>query len=74
VFRTLAAKRKFAKNYRIQRNLAFNPKVPIDLALNLVNNLLLSDLKGLSVNKEVPDTVRKAALRLFVQKSDTRKK
>lgn len=74
VFRGLAGKRKFAKNYRVQRNLAFNPKVPIDLAINLVNNLLLSDLKHLSVNKEVPDTVRKAALRLFVQKSDTRTK
>jgi hypothetical protein len=74
VFRGLSSKRKFAKNYRIQRNLAFNPKVPIDLALNLVNNLLLSDLKALSVNKEVPETVRKSALRLFVQKADTRKK
>ena len=74
VFRGLSSKRKFAKNYRVQRNLAFNPKVPIDLALNLVNNLLLSDLKALSVNKEVPETVRKAAVRLFVQKSDSRKK
>ncbi|MGE5205079.1 MAG: hypothetical protein ACM3PW_05660 [Chlamydiota bacterium] len=74
VFRGLSSKRKFAKNYRIQRNLAFNPKVPIDLALSLINNLLLSDLKALSVNKEVPETVRKSALRLFVQKSDTRKK
>ncbi len=74
VFRGLSSKRKFVKNYRIQRNLAFNPKVPIDLALGLINNLLLSDLKSLSINKEVPDTVRKAALRLFVQKSDTRKK
>ena len=74
VFRGLSSKRKFAKNYRIQRNLAFNPKVPIDLALGLINNLLLSDLKGLSINKEVPETVRKAALRLFVQKSDSRKK
>ena len=74
VFRGLSSKRKFAKNYRIQRNLAFNPKVPIDLALGLINNLLLSDLKGLSVNKEVPETVRKAALRLFVQKSDSRQK
>ena len=74
VFRGLSTKRKFAKNYRVQRNLAFNPKVPIDLTLNLVNNLLLSDLKALSVNKEVPETVRKAAVRLFIQKSDSRKK
>lgn len=74
VFRGLSSKRKFVKNYRVQRNLAFNPKVPIDLAIGLVNNLLLSDLKNLSVNKEVPDTVRKAALRLYAQKTDTRKK
>jgi len=74
VFRSLSSKRKFAKNYRVQRNLAFNPKVPIDLAINMVNNLLLSDLKHLSINKEVAETVRKAALRLFVQKSDTRTK
>jgi hypothetical protein len=74
VFRGLSSKRKFAKNYRVQRNLAFNPKVPIDLAIGLVNNLLLSDLRNLSINKEVPDTVRKAALRLYAQKTDTRKK
>ena len=73
VLRGLAGKRKFARNYRIQRNLAFNPKCPIDVALHLCNNLILGDLKALSINKEVPETVKKQALRLFVQKADTRK-
>ena len=73
VLRSLATKRKFAKNYRIVRNLVFNPKCPIDVALNLLNHLLLGDLKALSINKEVPETVRKMGLRLFLQKSDTRK-
>jgi hypothetical protein len=73
VLRGLAGKRKFARNYRIQRNLAFNPKCPIDVALHLCSNLILGDLKALSTNKEVPETVKKQALRLFVQKSDSRK-
>src|SRR5439155_26638059 len=73
VLRGLAAKRKFAKNYRVLRNLAFNPKCPMDLSLTLLNHLLLGDLKALSMNKEVGETVRKMGLRLFLQKSDTRK-
>jgi hypothetical protein len=73
VLRGLAGKRKFARNYRIQRNLAFNPKCPIDVALHLCSNLILGDLKALSTNKEVPETVKKQALRLFVQKCDSRK-
>jgi hypothetical protein len=73
VLRGLAAKRKFAKNYRVLRNLAFNPKCPMDLSLTLLNHLLLGDLKALSTNKEIGETVRKMGLRLFLQKSDTRK-
>ncbi len=73
VLRGLASKRKFARNYRIQRNLAFNPKCPIDVALHLCGNLILGDLKSLSMNKEVPETVKKQAMRLFMQKSETRR-
>ena len=73
VLRGLASKRKFARNYRIQRNLAFNPKCPIDVALHLCGNLILGDLKSLSMNKEVPETVKKQAMRLFIQKADSRR-
>jgi hypothetical protein len=68
VLRAIPMKRKFAKNYTIMRNLVFNPRTPLDLSLGLMKNLLVHDLKNLSGNKEVSDTIRKLALRMFKQK------
>ncbi|MGA7291848.1 MAG: hypothetical protein WBW53_05235 [Terriglobales bacterium] len=68
VLRAIPMKRKFAKNYNIMRNLVYNPRTPLDLSLGLMKNLLVHDLKNLSANKEVSDTVRKLALRMFKQK------
>jgi hypothetical protein len=73
VLRQITMKRKFMKNYAIIRNLVFNPRTPIDIALGLMKNLLINDLKNLSGNKEVPETIRKLALRNFKQKLDTKK-
>jgi hypothetical protein len=50
------------------RNLVQNPRTPLDLSLGLMKNLLIHDLKNLSGNKEVSDTIRKLALRMFKQK------
>ncbi len=68
VLRAIPMKRRFAKNYSIMRNLVQNPRTPLDLSLGLMKNLLIHDLKNLSGNKEVPDTIRKVALRMFKQK------
>ena len=68
VLRAIPMRRKYAKNYSIMRNLVFNPRTPLDLSLGLMKNLLIHDLKNLSGNKEVSDTVRKLALRMFKQK------
>jgi hypothetical protein len=68
VLRAIPMKRRFAKNYNIMRNLVQNPRTPLDLSLGLMKNLLIHDLKNLSGNKEVPDTIRKLALRMFKQK------
>jgi hypothetical protein len=68
VLRGIPMRRKFAKNYSIMRNLVFNPRTPLDLSLGLIKNLLVHDLKNLSGNKEVSDTVRKLGLRMFKQK------
>jgi hypothetical protein len=70
VLRAIPMKRKFAKNYSIMRNLVYNPRTPLDLSLGLMKNLLIHDLKNLSANKEVSDTIRKLALRMFRQKVD----
>jgi hypothetical protein len=70
VLRAIPMKRRFAKNYSITRNLVQNPRTPLDLSLGLMKNLLIHDLKNLSANKEVSDTIRKLALRMFRQKMD----
>jgi hypothetical protein len=39
-----------------------------------MKNLLVSDLRNLSSNKEVSETIRKLALKMFKQKSDPTKR
>jgi hypothetical protein len=68
VLRTIPLKRRFLKNYIVTKNLVFNPRTPLDVSLGLMKHLLVHDLKNLSGNKEVADTVRKLALRMFRQK------
>lgn len=74
VLRSIPMRRRFAKNYAVVRNLVFNPRTPLDVGLGLMKNLLVQDLKHLSGNKEVSETVRKLALRMFRQKSDANAK
>ena len=74
VLRQIPMKRRFIKMYPVVRNLTFNPRTPIDVSLGLIKNLLVQDLRHLSGNKEVSDTVRKVALKMFRQKLDVTKK
>lgn len=74
VLRGIPLKRRFAKHYPVIRNLVFNPRTPMDLSLSLMKHILVNDLRHLSGNKEVSDTVRKLALKMFKQKTDTTKK
>jgi len=68
VLRGISMKRRFIKQYAILRNLTSNPRTPIDVSLGLIKNLLIQDLRNLTGNKEVSDTVRKLATRMFRQK------
>lgn len=72
--RAIPMKRRFMKLYPVVRNLTFNPRTPIDVSLGLMKNLLVQDLRHLAGNKEVSDTVRKLALKMFRQKLDVTKK
>lgn len=74
VLRQIPLKRRFMKNYIVVRNLVANPRTPLDLSLGLMKNLLIQDLKNLSSNKEISDTVRKLALKMFKQKLDAANK
>jgi len=69
VLRDIARSKKFMKNYSVIRSLVNNPRCPLDIGLTLLNHLLVNDLKTLSMNKNVPDTLRKLGLRKFKEKT-----
>jgi len=72
VLRAIAGKRQCMKNYGVMRTLVNNPKTPIDVSLPLIPHLQDKDKRSLSVNKNMSDTVRKTALRLWHLKSERR--
>src|SRR4051812_5427908 len=73
VLRGIQRSRKFMKNYNVVRNLINNPRCPLDLSLNMVKLLMVNDLKGLSMNKNVPETLKKIALKNFKEKQGPQK-
>lgn len=74
VLRQIPLKRRFMKNYIVVRNLVANPRTPLDLGLGLMKNLLVQDLKNLSANKEVSETIRKLAMKMYKQKLEAANK
>lgn len=68
--RIISMKRKWMRNYALKRVLTANPRCPVDVALPLVKELLLSDLRKLLANKNVSDTVRNFALKVFKEKQE----
>jgi len=69
VFREIARQRRFLKLYPVVRNLTNNPRCPLDISLTLVKTLHVYDLKSLRHNKNVPDTIRKVAAKLYTEKA-----
>src|ERR1700728_2710099 len=74
VLRQIPLKRRFMKNYIVVRNLVANPRTPLDLGLGLMKHLMVQDLKNISNNKEISETVRKLALKMYKQKLDAANK
>ncbi len=70
VLRQIPLKRRFMKNYKVVRNLVANPRTPLDLGLGLMKHLLAADLKNISANKDVSETVRKLAMKMYKQKEE----
>ncbi len=70
VLRQIPLKRKFMKNYKIVRNLVANPRTPLDLGLTLMKNILPQDLKAIGSNKDVSETIRNLAMKMYKQKME----
>ncbi len=69
VLRLIATARKFRRNYTVVMNLMNNPKTPLDVTLHMLPSITAPDLKKLSANRNVSETLRTAAMRLQVQRN-----
>jgi hypothetical protein len=67
--RLIAGNRKYRKNYTILKALMFNPKTPLEVTLHLLPHMRPQEVKFLTTNKNVADTLRTAAMRLQRQRS-----
>ena len=64
ILRLIATNRNFRKNYTVVRNLMNNPKTPLDVSLHMLPMLNALDLKKLTMNKNIPETLRSTSLKL----------
>jgi len=73
ILRLIGKNRNFRKNYAVVRNLLNNAKAPLDVTLNLLPMLNPMDLKKLTMNKNVPETLRTTAIKLQRQRAESKK-
>jgi hypothetical protein len=73
ILRHIATNRVFRKNYSVVRNLMNNPKTPLDVTLHMLPMLNAVDLKKLTSNKNVPETLRTTAFKLHRTRSELKK-
>ncbi len=73
VLRAIAGKRKFMKQYAVVRALAANPRCPLDVGLTLLKSLLVTDLRNMSMNKNISETLRKVAFKMYKEKTSAKK-
>ena len=64
VLRVIGQNRAWARSYPIIHNLARNPRTPLGTSMNILPRLYTKDLKAISQNRNVPEAVRRQAVRL----------
>ena len=61
ILRTIGNTREWTKSYAVLNNLVRNPRTPVGIALGMVPRLSPRDIKGIAVDRNVPEPVRKQA-------------
>lgn len=61
ILRQIGHHREWTKKYTVLNNLVRNPRTPIGIALSMVPRLNPRDIKGIAVDRNVPEPVRKQA-------------
>jgi hypothetical protein len=73
ILRLIANNRAFRKNYAVVRNLMNNPKTPLDVTMHMLPMLNPVDLKRLTTNKNVAETLRTTAMKLQRTRAELKK-
>ncbi len=73
VLRLIATHRDFSKSYTIQRNLVTNPRLPFEVSIRLIQRLQDRDLKLISNNRNVSDSVRRHAKKIVLARESRRR-
>ncbi len=67
VLRIIATNRNWTKNYAIVLGATRNPKTPPALSMQLLNRLNEKDVKMITIDRNVPESLRLAARRILVK-------
>jgi hypothetical protein len=73
ILRLIANNRVFRKNYTVVRNLLNNAKTPLDVSMHMLPLLNAQDLKRLTTNKNIPETLRTTAHKLHRTRQENKK-
>lgn len=73
VLRLIAKNRAFTRKYTVARALVNNSRAPIDVTLPLLLRLNEKDLKGLSLNRNVPEAIRGIATKTIKAREEASK-
>ncbi len=68
ILRYIGNRRDWLGNYEVKRNLTFNPKTPTGISLRFLSHLRFNDLRALARSKNVPASLRTAAVQRINQK------
>ena len=67
VLRAIGHNRAWVKSYGVAASLTRNPKTPVALSLNLLQRLVERDVRGIAIDRNVPEPLRMAARRRLVK-------
>jgi hypothetical protein len=66
--RQIGTRQRWLRRYQVAKNLAFNPKTPPGVGVQVVRRLAIRDLGLLSRDRNVSETVRRAARDIFLRR------
>ncbi|MDR2561819.1 MAG: hypothetical protein LBC63_08640 [Holophagales bacterium] len=69
VIRIISNNREWTRKYQILKNLVFNPRTPLPIAMSLIGRVNEFDLKRMSKDRNIPDALRREAQRLVERKT-----